>query len=275
MALIERQDDDALADFTVTQFDALGTTRDVYRIGDGPAVIVIAEVPGITPRVASFARAVAAEGMTAVVPHLFGTPGKAPTVPYSLQTLSFACVSREFTVFATGRTSPVTEWLRALARAEHARCGGPGVGVVGMCLTGGFALAMMVDDTVLAPVLSQPSLPIGPGRARADLGISDADLARVKERCAAEEDLCVLGLRFTDDPLVPAQRFDRLRRELGDSFVAVEIDSSPGNPGGYPRQAHSVLTEHLGADGDTPTRDAFAQVMELFRSRLLVAGGAS
>ena len=241
MALIDKQDDDALADFTVTQFEALGTTRDVYRIGDGPAVVVMAEVPGITPRVAAFARAVAAEGMTAVVPHLFGTPGKAPTVAYSLQSLSFACVSREFAVFATGKTSPVTRWLRELARAEHARCGGPGVGAVGMCLTGGFALAMMVDETVLAPVLSQPSLPIGAGRAKADLGISDADLARVKERCAAEEDLCVLGLRFTGDP----------------------------------RQAHSVLTEHLGGDGDTPTREAFAQVMELFRSRLLAAGDAS
>jgi dienelactone hydrolase len=275
MALIEKQDDDALADFTVSSFNACGATRDVYRIGDGPAVIVIAEVPGITPRVAAFARAVAADGMTAVVPHLFGTPGRAPSVPYSLQTLSFACVSREFAVFATGKTSPVTQWLRALARHEHDRCGGPGVGVVGMCLTGGFALAMMVDETVLAPVLSQPSLPIGAGRAKADLGISDDDLARVKERCATEDDLCVLGLRFTSDPLVPDQRFDRLRRELGNDFVAVEIDSSPGNEWGYPRQAHSVLTEHLGPDGDTPTRAAMAQVMELFRSRLLTVGDAS
>ncbi len=274
MALIEKQDDDALADFTVSQFEALGRTRDVYRIGDGPAVIVMAEIPGITPRVADFARAVASEGLTAVVPHLFGTPGKAPSLPYMMQSMAFACVSKEFTLFATGKTSPVTEWLRELARDEHARCGGPGVGAVGMCLTGGFALAMMVDETVLAPVLSQPSLPVGPGRAKSSLGVSDEDLAVVKERCDADEDLCVLGLRFTEDPLVPAQRFARLRRELGDSFVGVEIDSSPGNDHGYPRQAHSVLTEHLGPEGDTPTREAFAQVMELFRSRLLAAGDA-
>jgi dienelactone hydrolase len=139
-----------------------------------------------------------------------------------------------------------------------------------MCFTGGFALAMMVDDVVLAPVLSQPSLPASLTKAhKRDLGISDDDLARVKQRCEAEN-MCVLGLRFTGDRLSPPERFERLREELGDKFVAVEIDSSPGNPWGHRRAAHSVLTEDLIDEPGQPTREALDQVLELFRSKLLV-----
>lgn len=251
-------------------FSSDGKTRDVYRTGSGPAVIVIAEIPGITPKVAEFGLRVAAIGCTAVLPRLFGVPGKRMTAGYVMQSIGPACVSREFSCFASRKTSPVTVWLRALARQMHAECGGPGVGAVGMCFTGGFALAMMVDDIVLAPVLSQPALPFPITRGnRRDLGISDEDLVRVKERCAAEEDLCLLGLRFTHDRNVPAERFQRLREELGDKFVAVELDSSPGNPHGHPKAAHSVLTNHLVDEPGTPTRDALDKVLDLFRSRLL------
>jgi dienelactone hydrolase len=153
---------------------------------------------------------------------------------------------------------------------EYERCGGPGIGVVGMCMTGGFGLAMMVDDAVLAPVLSQPSLPFPISRRhKRDLGISDADLARVKHRASAGVE--VLGLRFTCDRLAPAERFARLRSELGDAFVGVEIDSSPGNPHGIRKLAHSVLTEDLVDEPDHPTRQALDRVLDLFRRRLLVA----
>jgi dienelactone hydrolase len=264
---------DPLAGYTKSSFTADGKTRDVYRTGTGPAVIVISEIPGITPLVAEFGRRVAAVGCTAVLPHLFGEPGRAPSAPYAAQVMSWACMSREFSTFAMRRASPVTTWLRALARQAHSECGGPGVGVVGMCLTGGFALAMMVDDVVLAPVLSQPSLPFGLGKARKrDVGLSDDDLAAVKRRC--DEGVCLLGLRFTGDPFVPAERFQRLRDELGDCFVAVEIDSSPGNPYGHPRTAHSVLTEHLIDEDGSPTRAALEQVLELFRDRLVSPASA-
>src|SRR5205807_4428050 len=183
----------ALAGFERSTFTHDGKTRDVYRIGSGPAVVVIAEVPGITPKVAEFGRRVADIGCTAVLPRLFGEPGRPASGGYVMQSLAPACISGEFSCFATRKTSPVTVWLRALARQMHTECGGPGVGAVGMCFTGGFALAMMVDEVVLAPVLSQPSSPFPITKAhRRDLGISDDDLARVKERCANEEDLCVL-----------------------------------------------------------------------------------
>ena len=167
-----------------------------------------------------------------------------------------------------GMASPVTVWLRALAKQAHDECGGPGVGAVGMCFTGGFALAMMVDDTVVAPVLSQPSLPFPvTGKHKRDLGISDSDLQRVKER--VDDGVCVIGLRFTGDKTSPGERFERLRQELGDGFIGVEIDSSKGNPYGHPTNAHSVLTNHLIDEPGQPTRDALDKVLAFFEERLL------
>ena len=262
----------ALEGFTKESFEAGGKRRDIYRAGTGPAVIVISEIPGITPRVAEFGRRVVEAGCTAVMPSLFGDPGRPPSGAYALASIGPACISREFSAFALKKTSPITVWLRQLAAAEYERCGGPGVGAVGMCFTGGFALAMMVDDVMLAPVLSQPSLPFPLSKKfKADIGISDADLARVKERTA--EGVCLLGLRFSNDPFCFEERFATLRRELGDAFIAVEIDSSPGNPHGHPKSAHSVLTEHLQDREGTPTRAALDQTLTFFREKLGVGSG--
>jgi dienelactone hydrolase len=231
---------------------------------------VIHEVPGITPLVAAFARRLVERGFSAVLPSLFGEPGREPTLGYGAAVMASACVSREFTLLATGRASPVTDFLRDLAAAEHARCGGPGVGALGMCLTGGFALAMSVDDHVVAPVLSQPSLPLPIGaERRRDLGISPSDLERVRER--ANDGLCVMGLRFTRDTKSPAERFSRLRDELGENFIGVEIDSSPHNTWGYKVSAHSVLTEDYVDEPGSPTRVALERVLDFFAQRLNVA----
>jgi len=244
-----------------------GETRDVYCTGSGPGVIVMHESPGLHPGVVEFGQLVAAAGFRVYMPSLIGEAFAPMTPGRALQTIARACVSKEFTIWATGQNSPITDWLRALAKQAFAECGGRGVGAVGMCLTGGFALAMMVEDCVTAPVLSQPSLPFGVTRAqKRDLGIDDTTLAKVRERARAGT--CVLGLRFTGDVMVPRERFDRLRDELGDNFIAVEIDSSPGNPHGIPRLAHSVLTLHRVDRPGHPTADALAKVLAFFRDRL-------
>ncbi len=259
---------DPLGDFTKESFASGPITHDLYRRGSGPAVIVCSEVPGITPKVADFARKVSDRGLTAVMPHLFGTPGREMSATYALGTMTKLCISKEFAGLAMGRTSPIIDWLRALARAEHLRCGGPGVGAVGMCYTGGFALGMAVDDVVLAPVLSQPSLPFGVTKSRrGDIQMSGSDWQKVQAR-ARDADLCVMGLRFTGDSFVPQERFATLREKLGDRFIAVELDSSPGNPYGHPKNAHSVLTEHLQDREGSPTRAALDQVLDFFASRL-------
>lgn len=63
-----------------------------------------------------------------------------------------------------------------MIRQAHAQSGGTGVGAIGMCFTGSFALAMAIDDVVLAPVMSQPALPV----ARAGLGVGPAELETIK-----------------------------------------------------------------------------------------------
>ena len=264
-----------LHDYERRTFAHDGKARTVFRKGSGPAVVVITEIPGITPKVIAFADRVAAMGCTAVLPQLFGEPGRDPmaggrasTAAYALSSIVPACISREFTVLATGRTSPVVAWLRALAADEHGRCGGPGVGAVGMCFTGGFALAMAVDEHMLAPVLSQPSLPFAlTAGAKRSIDISPAELEIVKGRCAAEG-LQVLGLRFRGDRLVPAERFEFLAEQLGDAFVAIELDDDAANPDAA-MSPHSVLTEHLVDEPGQPTRAALDRVLDLFRTKLL------
>jgi dienelactone hydrolase len=260
--------DTALEGYDESTFTHDGVSRQVFRAGDGPAVIVIHEVPGLHPEVIAFGRRVVDAGFTVYMPSLFGTPGKPFGWGYTLRSLVPACVSREFTTFALDRTSPITGWLRRLAAEAHAECGGPGVGAVGMCFTGGFALGMMVDDAMLAPVLSQPSLPFPVGKKhKAAVGISDADFERVKERAA--QGACVLGLRFSADTYVPTERFETLRSELGDAFIAVEIDSSRGNPHGIKKRAHSVLTLDLVDEPGHPTQAALERVLAFLQERLL------
>jgi dienelactone hydrolase len=256
---------DPLEGFTATTFAYEGSTKDVFRSGEGPGIVVISEMPGITPNVAAFGRRLVDAGFTVAMPSLFGTPGREVSTPYILKSITQGCVSREFTTWALNRTSPVIDWLRALARDLHERCGGPGVGAIGMCFTGGFALAMAVDDDMMAPVLSQPSLPFPGGKVRKRaLGLSGADLARV----AGRDDLCVLAMRFTGDRAVPKERFEHLREVLGERVVTIEIDSSAGNPHGIPRMAHSVVTEHFIDEPGHPTRDALDQVLDFFKARL-------
>ncbi len=256
-----------LAGFTRREFAAAGAAWPVYWRGSGPGVVIIHEVPGITPAVARFGRRVAEAGFTAVLPSLFGSPGRPLSVGYAAGVTARLCVRREFHVLARRRSSEIVAPLRALCRAVHAECGGPGVGALGMCFTGNFALGLMLEPAVLAPVLSQPSLPFGLTAAqRADLHVSAAELAAAKARVADGER--VLGLRFTHDLACPPARFRTLRAELGDGFEGIEIDSGPGNAHGIPRWAHSVLTNDLVDREGHPTRAALERVLTFLRERL-------
>lgn len=242
-----------------SSFTAAGFTHDTYRKGSGPGVIVVHEIPGITPSVLAFAEEVVDGGFTVVMPGLVGTPGRAPSALYALTSVVKVCISREFTTWAMNRTSPVIGYLRALARNLHLELGGPGVGAIGMCFSGGFALAMMVDDTVAAPVLSQPSLPFAVGKARgANLGLSADDALVVAERAA--NGCPVMGLRFTGDKLV-GTRFETLHTLLGGAFRTEEHPSSA-------KSDHSVLTEQR-------QDDAVAKVLAFLHERLDQPAAAS
>lgn len=263
------QQNDALAGFDRSTFAYAGRTHDVFRAGSGPAVIVIHEIPGLHPGVIDLGQRLIDAGFSVYLPSLFGRPGGALTGAAIRRSIAQVCVSREFAL-VTNRTSRVATWLRALAAQALADCGGPGVGVVGMCFTGGFALATAVEPAVLAAVMSQPALPAPIGhRGRAALGLDDGDVRAVQQR--VQEGLCVLGLRFTNDRGCPAERFETLRRLLGDAFEGMEIDSSPGNPNGIPANAHAVLTVELVDEPGHPTRAALDRVLT-FLTRQLPTG---
>ena len=255
----------ALADYTKFAFTHGPWTRDVYRRGSGPAVVVMHEMPGLHPLVIRFADRVAAAGMTVFCPSLFGEPGRPVDPGYVGGTaLKVLCVRREFYAWRGDRSSPIVDWLKALARQAHAECGGRGVGAVGMCFTGGFALAMMTDPAVVAPALSQPSLPLPylDRKQGGEIGLSTSEIACVRGRMEAE-DLTVLGLRFKSDALVPDARFDRYRREFGDRFEAIELEDEDAAEAPIP--PHSVLSLHLKEDG--PTKAAEQRVIQFFRER--------
>jgi dienelactone hydrolase len=255
----------ALKDYTSFDFDDGRWTRKVFRRGTGPGVIVIHEMPGLHPLVIRFADRVAEAGMTVYLPSLFGEPGRPVSTGYALgQMFRGMCVRREFNVWSGGKSSPIVDWLRALARKVKDECGGKGVGAVGMCFTGGFALAMMTEPAVVAPVLSQPSMPVTLFAGKGAIDASDGEIACARRRFN-DEDLSMIGLRFRSDKLVPDERFATYRREFGDKFEVHEFDDADSAPG--PMNAHSVLTVNLIDEPGSRTKLAEQRVIAFFRER--------
>jgi hypothetical protein len=243
---------DLLAHWDLEPFTAVGITHQVRRSGSGPGVVLIHEIPGITPTVARLAEDIVASGFRVALPLLVGEVGPPPSPIYLARSLAKVCVSSEFTTWATGESSPIVGWLRALGRNLHNEAGGEGIGAIGMCFSGGFVLGMMMDPHLLAPVAAQPSLPFAIGRRRsADLGISAEERLVITERVSSGCEVMALG--FSEDKLL-GQRFSTLRDLLGDALLAIELPSTS------PRD-HSVLTEHR-------DEDAVAQVISFLGRKL-------
>ena len=225
------------------------------------------EVPGISAEVARFARKVVDAGFTVFMPHLFGPVGVKTTEFNRLSQLAKLCISREFHVLAENRSSPIAEWLRALARHAFDQIGGRGVGAVGMCVTGNFALTLTLDPWVVAPVMAHPSLPLPLTRAKAAAVHATPETLAHARRRINDEELKVLGLRFQGDVLFcRAARFETLRRELGDGFEGLELPSTTAKPHAEP--PHSVLTIGLIDREGEPTRAAVERVLSFLSERL-------
>ncbi|RLP75620.1 dienelactone hydrolase [Mycetocola tolaasinivorans] len=260
-----------LTGWTSTPFTAADITHDVFERGEGPGVVLLPEIPGMTPEVMGFATHLVEAGFHVAIPSLFGTPGRPASTGYLVSAVAKMCVSTEFRAFAVGAHRPVADFVRALAANLDARTPGPGVGVIGMCFTGGFALAAATSTSVLAAVMSQPAAPFPVSRARRiDPTMSPDELARVAERAAAGS-VCALGLRFSEDGTVPRERFATIEAALGDAFDVIELDSSPGNPGGFSRGAHSVLTGEVREVPGHPAAAARERTVEFLRTRLTPA----
>jgi len=269
------REDDPLDGFVPRDITLDGIGKRVHVMGSGSAVIVMTEMPGIGPHVARFARWVRDAGFSVYMPSLFGRDGVLVSAREGVEILQKACVSAEFSALASGVTSPVTHWLRALARLAHRECGGPGVGAIGMCFTGNFALSMMLEPAMLAPVLSQPSLPLNDP---AGLEISPEDLSAVRERLERDE-LKVMAYRFAGDRFCQAARFAAYQAALGDRFVGRVLADSAANIEDLPpffaervTCAHSVVTVHLIDQAGQPTIAARDEILKFFAERLGTEG---
>jgi dienelactone hydrolase len=262
---------DPLDDFTPRRVDIDGISKTVHVAGSGPAVIVMPETPGISPHLARFARWVRDAGFSVWMPSLFGRDGAVPDAEEAVATFRRTCVSAEFRKLAADEASPITQWLRGLARIAHAECGGPGVGAIGMCFTGNFALTMMLEPAVLAPVLCQPSMPLEDASA---LESGPEELAAVRMRLE-REDLTLRAYRFAGDRFCTAQRFAAYSAALGDRFEARVLPDAAANTRDLPpffehviKGAHSVVTVHLVDEAGQPTLAARDEILAFFARRL-------
>ncbi|MCI5046192.1 MAG: dienelactone hydrolase family protein [Aquisalinus sp.] len=239
----------------------------VYIAGEGPGVLLMHELPGMVPEFWRLAYWLVDAGFTVYAPDLYKEELKGPTKPSLSGNLARACISREIHLFAQNDSSPITQWLRQLAAHIHEQCGGPGVGAIGMCMTGNFALSLVLEAPVIAPIASQPAMPIGllTRRSRAALHMSDAEKSALKDA----KDIDVMALRFKGDPSCTKARFDAIETLIGKGrFNRIELDDRHQNPDGNPFP-HAVLTRDLIDEEGSATLAARDEVFSFLKSRLM------
>lgn len=244
-------------------FEDAGIRHTVFRAGQGPGVLLMHELPGMSPSFWRLANWLA-ERFTVYAPDLFGDDGT-PTRPGNYL-FAKACISREIHLFRNNDPGPITQWLRALARALHTQTGGPGVGVIGMCMTGNFALTLALDPWVTAPVASQPALPLSSPLRNRDGGLQMTD---AEKRDLAGRDVDVMALRFNGDKFCKAARFAAIEAVVGKArFQSHTLDDKHQNPERQGENPHSVLTADLVDGDDSVTKQKLEGVIDFIASRI-------
>ncbi len=227
----------------------------MYSKGDAAAcVVIIQELPGIGPETISLAETFAERGFRVVLPHLFGPLGRISMVGNVVRVF---CLRKEFKLFEKNASSPIVDWLKALCRDLKDNHGATGVGVIGMCLTGNFTISLMADDSVLAGVASQPSMPLNDQNA---LHMSPDEVAEARARL--DQHGPMIALRFDEDRLCTARKYEALAQAFNDDKERIDLVTLPG-------KGHSVLTLDF-IKGGQPARDALERVVSYFTDRLHV-----
>jgi len=245
-----------------------GITHSVFAHGpvgrDAPGVVLLHELPGMTPEFWRLAHWLA-EHFVVWAPDLFGK-GQRPTSPVgAIKGGTRLCMSKEMGALKANQSGPITGWLRHLGRVLHQEVGGPGIGVVGMCMTGGFAISMALDPWVTAPVASQPSLPLSILRNQhGDLQLTDSERSAL-----ANSDQDVMTLRFAGDRVCRHARIDALESVFGPARLKhTELKDKDRNPDGPMKFPHSCLTADLLDEEGSPTRAKVEDVIVFLKQRL-------
>lgn len=229
-------------------------SHDIYSLGEGPPVVLIQELPGIGKETLRLADKLIAAGFSVVLPHLFGPLEKTSMVGNLIRVM---CMRREFALFAANRSSPIVDWLRALCRHVRNSRNASGVGVIGMCLTGNFAITLIGEESVLAAVSSQPAMPFHRQDA---LHMSEEDVKLARH--GLEQSGPMLGFRFAGDKLSTAAKFACIHEAFNDDEMErVRLCTLPGD-------GHSVFTLDFVDEEGHPTHEALAQVIGYFKERL-------
>jgi dienelactone hydrolase len=192
----------------------------VYYAGDpkAPPVLLLPEIAGFSPGLILFAERLIDARFRIFVPWLFGPLGVRAPLRNGIR----LCVSREFANLRAGVSSPITAWLRALTAHISRHSGGMQVGAIGMCLTGAFAIPLVIDPQVVAAVAAQPAVPLAPlftafGIGREEqlsrLNVSDGEIAQARARLEAGQ-AHLLSVRCRSDRICPRAKIERLRREF-------------------------------------------------------------
>jgi len=244
----------AKSQLTATTSSGARIRHDVYRKGSGPAVVIIQELPGIGPQTLKLADEFVEKGFEVFLPHLFGPIGR---ISLAGNLARVFCMRKEFHLFSTNKSSPIVDWLKALCRHICDQRSLPGVGVIGMCLTGNFAISLMADASVLAAVAAQPAMPF---LQQGSLHMSEQEIAEVK--IGIDSTAPMKAYRFKQDWMSTAEKFHCINEKLNtDGKTRVELKTLPG-------KAHSVLTLDFVDEQDHPTRHALDEILEYFSTQL-------
>jgi dienelactone hydrolase len=232
--------------------DGHDTRFDIYRIGAGAPVILMQEMPGIGPEAIALCKRLAGAGFEVWAPHWFGPLGKATHT----NVVRILCMRREFQLFAKNKSSAIVDWMRALCRHVAQVRGVERVGVIGMCLSGNFAMTLIAEPNVWAAVASQPSLP---GRAPGALHMSASEIAA--SHAALDTKGAMHAYRFAGDPLCTQAKFDAIDSAFNENGVRVRLNILPG-------RGHSVFTGHFDETAGAPTAEALTDVIGYLKAQL-------
>ncbi len=245
----------------------------VYYAGDprDPSLLLLPEIAGLSPGLRMFAERLIDARFRIFVPWLFGPLGRRAPLRNAIR----LCISREFANLRGGVSSPVTRWLRALTTHISKHSGGTPIGAIGMCLTGAFAIPLVIDPHVIAAVAAQPSVPLAPlflafgiGRERrlSQLNVSDSEIAAARARLDTGH-AHLLSVRCRSDRICPRAKLERLQREFP---IGLEIreyaEAAERNRLG--ERPHATFTKEYrlapDAAADHYSRQAFADLVAFF-----------